>query len=109
MSLPAAKMPVEIEENLLGACLVAGGALEAAIEEGIKPPMSEQPQHCEVHSTERADQIGSDGPGPSYRAPRQGLLDLELEPDAQDIPVERSVLANGFVDEPVHLADVEHA
>ena len=34
---------------------------------------------------------------------------LELEPDAQDIPVERSVLADRFVDEPVQLADVEHA
>ena len=34
---------------------------------------------------------------------------LELEPDAEDIPVERSVLPDRLVDEPVHLADVEHA
>ncbi len=34
---------------------------------------------------------------------------LELEPDPQHIPVERSVLPDGLVDEPVDLADVEHA
>ena len=34
---------------------------------------------------------------------------LELEPDPQHVPVERSVLADGLVDEPVDFADVEHA
>ena len=34
---------------------------------------------------------------------------LDLEPDAQDVPVERAVLADRLVDEAVDLADVEHA